>query len=1153
MVASRTLLYAFVLWLPAQNDAAGAQPPRVNVRYEPSPHAEPPPRRPIFIFTVCTRLRYFCIHFTAHLIQQNTMASSEGLQTRNNNIESPKLLAFMAKQAYEQHTRTGEFNLINVAVAMAAQSIKYTPADSNSLPVLLSMYQTMLATRYRRKGDIADLEAAIQAVQQAISLIPDNHPNRGGELDSLGVLLARRYERTSKIADLNAAIQAAQRAINSTPDNGDRAGRLNNLGIHLNRRYERTADIADLEGAIQAAQQAINSTPDNHPARVGYLENLGNHLLRRYERTGDIVDLDTAIKAGQQAINSTPDNDPDQAGYLNNLGMRLICRYEQTGNIADLDAAIQAAQQAVDLTPKNHADRAPMLNNLGTKLERRYRRTGDLLDLEAAIQAAQGAIDSTPDNHLHQARILNNLGNNLESRYERTGNIADLEAAIQAAQQAVNLTSTNHPDRALVLNCLGIHLFRRHERTGDMTNLEAAIQAAQEALNLTPNNHPDRADYLNNFGSKLKSQYEQTSDLANLEVAIRVTQQAVNLVPNNHPARPGYLGNLGVYLIRKYERTSNIADLEAAIQAVQQAVDLTPNDHPDRAGYLDNLGHILIQRYDRKRDAADLEKCGDLFLGAWKCETGIPFRRVQAAARCVEVLGMRGKLGPAAALADEAMNMMPTISNRSFPLSDQQYVISYFYGLPASACSVYLRLGLHEEALEILERGRTVILSQLMSDRSDLSALSEAHPEKARCFQKLLDEINAPFSRQDDPGTMKNAQQWRRDRVAAFERCVNDIRNIPGYDRFFLGLTPAEMRTCATEGLIVVVNVTIIASHAIIVSSSEIKSIELPKLSTSGAQRWPISQTAGVRENQPSINKELREYLDWLYQVCVKDVLVACGLQVQQDKRALPRIWWIGTGLASSMPFHAAGDHRPRSDKNLFKRVLSSYTPSIKALAYSRQRPQKSDVYGDSVLLATMTASPGQADLGGVEGEKEAILEVLPAHFKSDIQDSPSASQVMQSLKHCNIAHFACHGLTNSRNPSESGLVFQKQDRTGQLIQDTVTVRNVSELKLEHARLAYLSACSTAENRARRLGDEVIHVVSGFQVAGFAHVVGCLWPSADAVCVEVTKAFYGTLFGGDRNIDDKDIALALHEAVSAARMKEWDQPLKWAPYVQYGA
>ncbi|EDU47780.1 CHAT domain containing protein [Pyrenophora tritici-repentis] len=200
-----------------------------------------------------------------------------------------------------------------------------------------------------------------------------------------------------------------------------------------------------------------------------------------------------------------------------------------------------------------------------------------------------------------------------------------------------------------------------------------------------------------------------------------------------------------------------------------------------------------------------------------------------------------------------------------------------------------------------------------------------------------------------------------------------------------------------------------------------------------------------------------------------------------------------------------------------------------------------------------MTTTPGLHTLHGVEDEKEAILEVLPTHCQLDVHDHPGTDRIVQSLEHCSIAHFACHGLTNYTDPSKSGLVFRKQDGAGSLIQDTMTVQNVSELKLEHARLAYLSACSTAENRAVRLKDEVIHVVSRFQVAGFAHVVGCQWPSADAICVEVAKAFYGTLFGGDGKMEDNDIASALQKAVSTIREKEWDQPLKWAQFVHYGA
>ena len=90
------------------------------------------------------------------------------------------------------------------------------------------------------------------------------------------------------------------------------------------------------------------------------------------------------------------------------------------------------------------------------------------------------------------------------------------------------------------------------------------------------------------------------------------------------------------------------------------------------------------------------------------------------------------------------------------------------------------------------------------------------------------------------------------------------------------------------------------------------------------------------------------------------------------------------------------------------------------------------------------------------------------------------------------------------------------------------TVHRVSELSLARARIAYLSACSTAENKAARLSDEVIHVVSGFQVVGFPHVVGCLLPSIDGVCVEVASGFYGSLLQrGTTGLNGYSVASAM--------------------------
>jgi CHAT domain-containing protein len=77
----------------------------------------------------------------------------------------------------------------------------------------------------------------------------------------------------------------------------------------------------------------------------------------------------------------------------------------------------------------------------------------------------------------------------------------------------------------------------------------------------------------------------------------------------------------------------------------------------------------------------------------------------------------------------------------------------------------------------------------------------------------------------------------------------------------------------------------------------------------------------------------------------------------------------------------------------------------------------------------------------------------------------------------------------------------------------------------------------------------VLHVVSGFKVTGFRHVVGCLWPSDDQVCVDVAKSFYSEIGqGGTTGYDNRAITLALHKAVMKIREnREYrKRPLHWA-------
>jgi CHAT domain-containing protein len=124
-------------------------------------------------------------------------------------------------------------------------------------------------------------------------------------------------------------------------------------------------------------------------------------------------------------------------------------------------------------------------------------------------------------------------------------------------------------------------------------------------------------------------------------------------------------------------------------------------------------------------------------------------------------------------------------------------------------------------------------------------------------------------------------------------------------------------------------------------------------------------------------------------------------------------------------------------------------------------------------------------------------------------------------------------------SPAEGGLLLH--DRILQLPE-------IGGLRLAEAELAYLSACSTA-NYGTRHADEVLHLASAFQLAGFRHVVATLWPVGDTVATEAARAFYHHL--PDSPVVD-DAAIVLHRVTRDLRASRPDRADLWAALVHSG-
>ena len=1104
------------------------------------------------------------------LLQQAVAATPAGHPHR------AAILANLAIALTNRFEWTGDRADLDAAITAGLQAVAAASAHHPDRAAILSNLGANLRSRFEQTGDLADLDAAIFAGQQAVNATPLGHPDRAGWLANLCGALSKRFEQTGDRADLDAAIAAGQQAAAAASvSHPDRAAILVNLSAALRIRLERFGDLADLDAAITAGQQAVDAAPVGHPNRAAILANLGGALTRRFERTGERADLDAAITAGQQAVDAAPVGHPNRTAILANLGGALTRRFERTGEQADLDAAITAGQQAVDATPVGHPNRAIYLSNLAIALRARFERTGDRADLDATIAAGQQAVDATPAGHLYRAMYLSNLAIALTARFDR----ADLDAAITAGQQAVDATPADHPERARYLSNLTIALRIRSERTGDRADLDAAITAGQQAVDATPADHPERARYLSNLAIALRARSERTGDRADLDAAITAGQQAVDATPADHPERAGWLSNLAIALRIRSERTGDRPDLDAAITAGQQAVDATPADHPDRAVYLSNLAIALRIRFERFGDLADLDAAIDVGRQAVAVTVAPPRVRAVAARGWGRAAGGGRRWREAVAGFAAAAELAGLVAPRSLTRGDQEYLLEDLGGLAADAVACCVHAGLVDRAVELFEQGRGVLLGQALDTRTDLTTLTEQHPGLAARFTALRDDLD----RADDPagplaamptGTemaategraeaARRGMERRRAAATAFDQVIAEIRELPDFHGFLRPPRLTELAAAASEGPVVIVAVSGFGSHALILTGSGVlASVPLAGLTPEtvydqvvaflGALDDAWSPAAGASDRAVA-EQRLGDMLRWLWEELAAPVLARLGITGPPgDGQPWPRLWWCVSGLLSFLPVHAAGHHDTRTDAapaTVIDRVISSYTPTLRALAHAR-RPAPATVAGAAdqpraegpVVAVAMPHTPGASDLPGAQEEVIGLQQLLPGQVTALTGSQATHDTVLAALPAGRWAHFACHGASDPSNPSASCLLLTDHR------QRPLTVVDMARLRLDDARLAFLSACSTAQPGGR-LADEAIHLASAFQLAGYRQVIATLWPVGDQHAVDLAADIYTDLI----TVSDGDVAGAVHTAVRRMRRRwGWDTPSVWASHIHTG-
>ncbi|MEU9351208.1 CHAT domain-containing protein [Streptomyces griseoloalbus] len=1068
----------------------------------------------------------------------------------------------------------------------------------------------LLLERYLRAGAPGDLDEAIRTGRDAVGATGPGHGSYAGVCNNLALALRNRFERQTNRADLDEAVVHARTGARAAADAFVRAACLSTLAGALIAQYDHQGDPRVLDDSIEAGRAALAAgglslpvTADmdgtdgpeppagGAPAAVPVLINLALALRRRYEHTGGIRDLDESVAVARWALRVSPPRGANHQGCLDQLGTALQIRFHLTGDAEDLYEAVDAGWKAIRRCPTGHPSRWALLNNHARALRLRFERDGDAADLDEAIGTVERALHAVAREDIGYAVCHAQLSTLALLRNRIDADPTDLDTAVAAAAEAVAATAPGEPNEGMYLNSLAIAHQERFTRRVDRADIDAAVRAGRQAVRATPQGHPLYAAFLQNLGNTLVTRWvwrlehgdsgepspgggepvsPEATDLTDLDDAIAAHRAAVARA-QSIADRTLCSANLGTALRWRYQQTGRDGDGREAETHLREAVSLSPVGSPVHCRHLSALAELLNARHERTGDWGSATEAVALWRQAALLPGAAAADRIAAASSWG---GLAIQLGQDWAQAVEglatAVDLLPLLAWRGLYRAQRERLLADCAGLAQDAAAAALTAGRPEEAVELLERGRSVLWSQLLEQNTELDDLRVAAPALAARLDQVRSALDgpgaAPPADLSRPAWLEHHEATDRRMAPAreWDALIEEVRGLPGFENFLRPPRLSDLRV-ALSGPVVLVNVSALRCDALIVTRDALRVVRLPGLTARDVHTRVVGLLTAIHEADRSTGaagmaarmvreQTLLEVLEWLWEAVATPVLQALNLTDPVPPYGpWTRLWWCPTGLLALLPLHAAGrpadpgSDRPLSGDSLLDRVVSSYTPTLRSLV---RAPVRADVRrgdrgagGTGLLAVTVAEAPGLPVLRSVRREADTVLSLFPgrSHRRLDGPDATCAA-VRAALAEHTWAHIACHAGQDLSAPSRAGL---------HLHDGLLTVAEFATAHPEGpGELAYLSACETAMGGAE-VPDEAITLAHALQFTGYRQVVAALWSVEDAVAVRVAEDFY-TRVARAAGPDPARAAEALHHSVRALRAQMPHAPGRWASYMHVG-
>jgi len=835
-----------------------------------------------------------------------------------------------------------------------------------------------------------------------------------------------------------------------------------------------------------------------------YLDQLGSHLHSLYDLTSAENAILRAIEVRRRALELLDEDSPEYPNIEGGL-CAVLWAHGQLRDIAELDEALERLPRVIDHPMLDPSIRPGWIWNLGTVLRDRGELASDGGSISEAISVHELALQEA------------------EAHPRATVNVFEIRWSMATT----------------------INIWWRYSHNPDAQ--VDSIQMYRNLLAQLPPDSPRLAPALNDFGAALDDL--PYGDGSAARESAETLRRALSLTGPDDAIRPRVLANL-VTSLRTPVVNGAVLSPEAADELVAlatESVAKTPHISPELGHRLNHLGLAHAARLGLHHAATDLDDAIQAFRASAEHEPAPLWVRWNSYNRWVETAAAGGAWESAAEGCAGLVSLIPLASGELLRRRDREIQLTKLGDAIRDGAAAALTAGRVDQALELLESGRGVLLGHAMSRTAaigELRAKAPDHVDDYIALRKLLDQDDGSQRMIRDIGDTAR----RNDAANRLNDLMQQIRARPGLEEFPATGQRHAARTSAEP--VVVLNLSKYRSDAIIVGTrvGEPIVIRLPLVtpdhvaSQVGSLYDALDQRDSAR-NDPGrladVEETVASVLSWTWDSVVDPVLA--GLRYSQPRAASdrPHIWWSPSGALTLLPLHAALRRADEAAPALcaLECVVSSYTPTASALHKTATplTPQP------SAAVIAMPSTLGYQDLPGVKAEAASVAENYSGAVEI-IGPAATHDTVATALSTTAIAHFACHAVNEPNDPSRGGLV---------LADGTLSVAELSVQDLSHAFLAYLSACDTARG-GTILTDEAITICTGLYLAGFANAVGTLWPVDDAVAAFLATKFHDALGRRLRNGAAGEPAVILNQLTEWASRGWRNRPSRWATLIHVG-